>query len=138
MRHICPNALRPSENCDTRQLKLKLNELIVNLSLANESPEITSATYSQRCNTPGGGFPQPRTEIEEQARMLIEQMAYPRTVRVLSHKFPSLELQSLDVLTGKRMTLSDGAAWDEDGRTEYADSEPESDFTEDSFPSFEE
>lgn len=66
-------------------------------------------------------------------------MTYPRIVRVLSHEFPSLELQSLDVLAGKCMVLPDGAAWDEDGQTEHRDSgqESESDFSDDSFPSFE-
>lgn len=68
MLHICPDALCPPVDGDTRQLKL--NELIVNLSLANESPEITSAAYPQRCNTSGGGFLQLRAEIEEQARLL--------------------------------------------------------------------
>lgn len=136
MRDICPDALCPPEGSNTKLLKL--NELIVNLSLANESPKITSAAYAQRCNTSGDGFLQLRTEIEEHAGLLIEQMPYPRIVRVLSHEFPSLKLQSLDVPAGKRMALPNGAAWDEDGETEYGDSGEESDFSDDSFPSFEE
>lgn len=136
MRHICPCVLHPPECDDTRQLKL--NKLILNLSLANESPEITSAAYAQRCNSSGGGFLQLRTEIEEQAGLLVERIACPRTVRVLSHEFPSLGLRSLDVLAGKRMVLLDGAAWDEDGKTECGDSGQESDFSDDSFSSFEE
>ena len=56
--------------------------------------------------------------MEEQTSLLVARMSYPKVARILSHSFPTLRMQSWDALTGRRMILGDGAAWDDDGRTE--------------------
>lgn len=54
-------------------------------------------------------------DIEAQANALVTQMLAPSVVRILTHTYPKLEMQSLDVLTGKRMLLADDSAWDANG-----------------------
>lgn len=67
-------------------------------------------------------------------------MASPKTIRILTHSLPSFEIQSLDVLTGKKMMLDDGMTWDEDGKTVNVNekSEPESEISDDEFSTFDE
>jgi len=128
MRSICADVLRPQNNI----INLHLTEVLINLSLSNESPTITSATHSLRCGSTAGGLLGLKADIEEQAQALAVHMAYPRIIRILTHSLPQLEMQSLDVLTGRRMILADGMAWENDGKNvEVLDSE--SDAQDDSF-----
>ena len=38
-----------------------------------------------------------------------------KIVRVLTHTLPKIKMQAFDVLTGRNVTLSEGAEWDDDG-----------------------
>lgn len=112
MRSICAEALKPRQH----STHLRLSEVLVNLSLSNESPLTTSATHATRCGSAApGGFLQLKADMEEQARVLAAQMAAPEIVRVLTHALPSMEMRAFDVLTGGNVRLSEGAGWDDDG-----------------------
>lgn len=54
--------------------------------------------------------------MEKQAQILVAQMAAPKIVRMLMHAHPNIEMRALDVLTGRRVALSEGAEWNDDGR----------------------
>ena len=43
------------------------------------------------------------------------QMAALKLVRILTHTYPNCELLALDVSTGKRVKLSEGVEWNDDG-----------------------
>ena len=96
--------------------KLRLNEVIINRSLSNESPLITSATHATCCNASSNGLLQLKHDLEEQARVLATQMANPRMVRVLTHTLPTIKIKAFDVLTGDNSILEDDAEWDSDGK----------------------
>jgi hypothetical protein len=131
MRSICPDVLRPQHH-DT---SLRLSEVLINLSLSNESPMITSAAHSIRCG-PIGGFLELKADIEDQAEALAIHMASPKIIRILTHTLPQLEMRSLDVLTGKCMKLADDMAWKDDGKTIDDDSELESEIMDDDLSTF--
>ncbi|WEW60422.1 hypothetical protein PRK78_005908 [Emydomyces testavorans] len=114
MRCICPVALRPPFDNATVPLK----SLIVNLSLSKESPSVASATHSRRCGMQDESLLKLRADIEKQAATLTTLMSSPVRVRVLYHNVPSIEMRSFDVLTGKRMALTDDADWEDDGESE--------------------
>jgi len=97
-----------------------LAELIVNLSLYGDAPTDTSIAFARPCGITGGGLLQLRRDLEERASLLVARMSRPKVARILSHSFPALQMQSWDALTGRRMILGDGAAWDDDGRGEIA------------------
>ena len=122
MRRVCPDILRPQPP----RFNLRLSEVLINLSLSNESPMTTSVAYPARCGSTGGGFAQLQADIEHQAKALVAHMASPQTVRILTHSLPQLEMQSFDVLAGKRLVLGDHAAWDDDGQTIEDNSDVES------------
>ncbi|KAK2761490.1 hypothetical protein FQN53_007690 [Emmonsiellopsis sp. PD_33] len=126
MCEICPDVLRPGENSTTGPLFLE--EAIVNLSLPNMSRNTSPARYAKRCDSSVGQFGRLRLDIEEQAALLIQQMACPRRVRILTHSFPSLKILSFDALTGKRMILDDDVSWGADGETDI-ECDPEPSFT---------
>jgi hypothetical protein len=127
MRSICAEVLKPGDPNDS----LHLSVVVINLSLITNLPGITSATHSERCGSQGGGLPQLKAEMQEQAEALATQMVSPKIMRILTHSLPQFETQSLDVLTGKSMILDDDMAWDEDGKTVEEDSEPESEILDD-------
>jgi len=120
VRRLCPDALKPQENSSN----LRLNEVLVNLSLAGESPGITAATHASPCSLMGGLV----STLEEQAKLLVAQMEAPRIVRILTHTLPSFKMHALDILTGKTLVLNEGADWDDDGeamKDESSDEESE-------------
>jgi hypothetical protein len=124
MRSICAVVLKPREH----STNLRLNEVLVNLSLSNESPLTTSAAHATCCGSSPGGFLQLKADMEKQAQALVAQMAAPKIVRVLTHALPSIEMRAFDVLTGRNVTLSEGAEWDDDGeaiKDEVSDEESE-------------
>jgi hypothetical protein len=55
------------------------------------------------------------TTVEEQAQVLVAQMAAPKIVRILTHALPSIQMRAFDVLTGRSLALSEGAEWDDGG-----------------------
>ncbi|XDG04573.1 hypothetical protein ABKA04_004188 [Annulohypoxylon sp. FPYF3050] len=126
---ICPDVLRPQHH-DTN---LRSSEVLINLSLSTKSSMTTSAAHSTRCGSTGGGFLQLKADIEDQAKALAARMASPKTIRILTHSFPHTEMQSLDVLTGKNMTLADDMEWEDDGKTVEDVSDLESEISDDSF-----
>ncbi|KAK4644031.1 hypothetical protein QC761_0048410 [Podospora bellae-mahoneyi] len=111
MRSICADVLRPPQHCTD----LKLNEMLINLSLSNESPVTTSAAHATCCGSSTGGFLQLKADMEKQAQVLVAQMAAPKIVRILAHALPRIEMRAFDVLTGRNVALSEGAEWDDEG-----------------------
>jgi hypothetical protein len=111
MRSICANVLKPRQH----STNLRLNEMLINLSLSNKSPLTTSAAHATCCGSSTGGFLQLKADMEKQAQVLVAQMAAPTIVRILTHVLPSIEMRAFDVLTSRNVTLSEGAEWDDDG-----------------------
>ncbi|KAK4664203.1 uncharacterized protein QC763_0083540 [Podospora pseudopauciseta] len=111
MRSICADVLRTPQHCTD----LKLNEMLINLSLSNESPVTTSAAHATCCGSSTEGFLQLKADMEKQAQVLVAQMAAPKIVRILTHALPRIEMRAFDVLTGRNVALSEGAEWDDEG-----------------------
>ncbi|OAL50497.1 hypothetical protein IQ07DRAFT_587152 [Pyrenochaeta sp. DS3sAY3a] len=124
MHTICADVLKPQQH----STNLRLNEILINLSLINGSPPITSAYHATCCGSSPGGIVQLIADMEKQAQDLAAQMAAPRMVRILTHTLPNFEFRAFDVLTGKNVALSKGAEWDDDGEAiedEVSDEESE-------------
>lgn len=60
-------------------------------------------------------------------------MATPKTIIILTHSLPQLKMQSLEVLTGRRMVLAADMAREDDGKTVEYDSDSESEILDDGF-----
>ncbi|TQV91788.1 hypothetical protein IF1G_09373 [Cordyceps javanica] len=131
-RTICPCALKPRSHSSG----LRLHKCVVNLSLATNLPWKTSASHAQRCGSNGGGLLQLKADLQKQAESLVPRMATPKTLRILTHLLPTIEIRSLDVLTGKTMILDDNAAWDQDGRFPEEFSASESELSDDALAAF--
>lgn len=129
MRSVCADVLRPQHH----GASLRLSEVLVNLSLSNESSMITSATHSTPCGSKSGRFLKLKADIEDQAEALIPHMVSPKIIRILTHSLPQLEMRSLDVLTGKCMKLADDMDWEDDGKTVDDMSDSESEILDDGF-----
>ncbi|QPC70943.1 hypothetical protein HYE68_001695 [Fusarium pseudograminearum] len=128
MRNICLAAIRPRDSAE----RLRLNRLIVNLSLKMDLPGTTSAAHSKRCGPLNeGGFLQLKAEMQEQAEKLGAKMASPKLIRILTHTFPRLETHSLDVLSGSTTLLDESMRWDDDGNIVEDEQGAESDFSDD-------
>jgi hypothetical protein len=126
MRTICVDALTPPKHA----MNMRLTEVIVNLSLYDETLVPSPATHATPCT--GGGKLKLKNDMEGRAKDILKSMSSPKTVRVLTHTLPKLRIRSLDVLTDKYMELEEGAAWDDDGRTIVDDVDSESDIVTDS------
>ncbi|KAI9888210.1 MAG: hypothetical protein M1814_001091 [Vezdaea aestivalis] len=113
MRSICADVLKPRQHCTT----LRLEELIINLSLSDESLLTTSTAHATCCGSSTGGFLQLKADLEKQAQVLVTQMAAPKMVRILTHILPSIQIRAFDVLTSKTVALSKDAEWDDKGET---------------------
>ncbi|KAF2999286.1 hypothetical protein E8E13_004202 [Curvularia kusanoi] len=111
MRDICAGALNPPHH----STNLRLDEVLVNLSLSSGSPLISAVSHARRCGYHGRDSLALKGEMEKQARDLVAQMAAPKTVRVLMHEYPNCQLRAFDVLTGKYIDLAEGAEWRDDG-----------------------
>ena len=112
MRNLCAHVLKPKYYHNAR---LRLNEVIINLSLSYDSQIATTKVHSGHCRSPGKGFHKLNIEIKKQAKALIPQMASPKVFRILAHTVLHLEPVSFDVLTGKHLQLTEETAWEEDG-----------------------
>ncbi|KAH4902994.1 hypothetical protein HBI56_121510 [Parastagonospora nodorum] len=75
----------------------------------------TLAAHATCCGSSPGGFLQLKADMEKQEQVLVAQMAAPKIVRILTHALPSIEVRAFDVLTGRNVTLIEGAEWDDDG-----------------------
>jgi hypothetical protein len=111
MRTTCAEVLKPRQH----STNLRLNEVLINLSLSNESPLTTSAAHATCCGSSPGAFLQLKADMEKQAQVLVTQMEAPKIVRILTHALPGIAMRAFDVLTGRNVTLSEGAEWDDDG-----------------------
>ncbi|ATY64781.1 hypothetical protein A9K55_005378 [Cordyceps militaris] len=131
VRTICPDALKPR----SQGYKLRLNKLVVNLSLTTNVAWQTSATHSRRCGS-SGGILQLKTDMQEQAESLVPRMTTPEMLRIVTHSLPAIETRALDVLTGKIMILDDDVAWDQDGRSLEEPATPEPELSEDALAAF--
>ncbi|KAH8690405.1 hypothetical protein GQ44DRAFT_720263 [Phaeosphaeriaceae sp. PMI808] len=129
MRSICADVLKPRHlKPQQYSANLRLNEILINLSLSNESPLTTSAAHATCCGSSLGGFLQLKADMENQAQVLVAQMVAPKIVRILTHTLPSIKMRAFDVLTGRNVTLNEGAEWDDDGEViedEVSDEESE-------------
>ncbi len=113
MRSLCPDILQPGQH----SVNLRLNEVLINLSLNNESPLIISAAHATRCGSSSQrGFLRLKANMKKQSQLLVAQMAAPKIVRILTYA-PNREMKAFDVLTGRNVTLNEGADWDDDGET---------------------
>lgn len=114
LRTICPDVLKPTQHHGT---KLRLTELLINLSLYHEAPHYhtTKNGHATCCGSPSGGFPQLSADLERQAHVLAAQMTAPKCVRVLTHDVPFMTMRAFDVLTGQNVVLHEKAEWDDDG-----------------------
>lgn len=124
MRSICADVLKPRQH----GTNLRLNDMLINLSLSNESPLTTSAAHATCCGSSPGEFLQLKADMEKQAQDLVAQMAAPKIVRILTHALSSIGMRAFDVLTGRNVKLSEGAEWDDDGEAiedELSDEESE-------------
>jgi hypothetical protein len=124
VRNICPDALTPRDPKTT----LRLREVIVNLSMRMELSKPIPATHSNLCGSQDYDPIFTQAVMQEQAEALACQLSSPKVVRILTHIHVGFETQSLDVLTGKNMTIGDYSEWDEDGKTVYDYRSSESEF----------
>lgn len=110
---ICPHILDAPENDPL----LRLEDVVINLSLSEISSSDTSYRYPSRCGhiVPGNSFRRLKASMESQARELVRVMNNPRLVRIVSHTFPGLQMHSFDAITGRNMVLASAAPWDADG-----------------------
>jgi hypothetical protein len=114
LREICPDALNPPEH----DAKIRLNEVLVNLSLSRESPLTRSAIHARRCGPSSrGGSLHLIADMEQQAALLTTQMAAPKMARALTHvpTIPEVEMRAFDILTLKTFRLAADADWDDEG-----------------------
>ncbi|KAK4201545.1 hypothetical protein QBC40DRAFT_278086 [Triangularia verruculosa] len=119
LRSICADVLKPpQEHQQDYTNQLRLDQVLINLSLYDESPSvtITSAAHATCCdssmdNSGGSRFLQLKADLEEQARVLVAQMAAPKMVRILTHVPPrkEIEMRAFDALTGRYIRLREGA-----------------------------
>ncbi|KAF2692223.1 hypothetical protein K458DRAFT_382053 [Lentithecium fluviatile CBS 122367] len=117
---ICSAVLEPLNHTK----KLRLCEMIVNLSITHDSPNEPSATHDARCFS--GGTLQLKAETEEKVQLLALQMAAPTMVRILTHQSPTketIELRAFDALTCKTSKMVKDLAWDADDEVIVEDSE---------------
>jgi hypothetical protein len=118
LRDICPTALSLQQGAT----KLRLTNVIVNLCLDGVADELGFYSYYDRIAKPCGRGPGvifPAEEIavmEEQAQMLVSNMAAPEMVRVLSATRAFSHVNAFDALTGQTLKLSNEASvsgcWD--------------------------
>lgn len=124
MRSICADVLKsPQGSTD-----LRLNLVLINLSLTNESPLVAAAGHAIGCNSSPVQFLRLQFDIEKEAQVLVTQMAAPKMVRILSHaRTIHTGLQALDVLSGETIKLDEKAEWDDPGEVveEIMDEESE-------------
>ncbi|KAK4150087.1 hypothetical protein C8A00DRAFT_46440 [Chaetomidium leptoderma] len=92
-----------------------LEEVIINLSISQLSDTITSYRYPNRCQTVSQDFSQLKLALETRAATLAAWLRNPRTLRIISHELPSLDVYAFDAITGRRIRLENNVEWDADG-----------------------
>lgn len=111
MRKICPRILSPPGDGTLSTLE----EVIINLNLGDLCHQAPSQ-QAYRCGVFAHGIPSTwKAEMESGATDLVNRMAAPRVVRVLSRAFPGPQMECFDAITQRRRMLSPRAPWDADG-----------------------
>ncbi|KAI9150392.1 hypothetical protein HJFPF1_10158 [Paramyrothecium foliicola] len=120
MDNVCEALLKPPSGVQS----LQLEEVIINLSISGLSGTVTAYRYSRDCvsDTPNN-FLQLQQVIEAQA-VALSQISQARTIRILYHQLPSLDVFAFDAVLGKRVKFELGAAWDSMGEL-VDESEPD-------------
>lgn len=109
MEEICESLLeRPPRD-------MALEEVIINLSISQLSDTITSYRYPSRCQTVARDFPQLKLAMETRVASLAAWLRNPRTLRIISHELPSLDVYAFDAITGRRIWLENNVEWDAGG-----------------------
>lgn len=96
-----------------------LEEVIINISISEWSPDVSSYRFSKPCHYQdlallrSGG--QEESRLETQLVSLVSQSPNLKLARVLYHALPSLQWYAFDAVSRVRMTLSPGSDWDADG-----------------------
>lgn len=149
MESVCPALLAPPASAGA-PLHHHLEEVIVNLSLAENSETVVSWRHARGCRRPppphrrsGGaegdenekrlGIAQLRKAMSEAATVFVEKVGRSRgvkMVRVLSHRLPPLEVFAFDAVEGRRVELpfydgrdwaAEGEVWEEEDVAELED-----------------
>jgi hypothetical protein len=93
---------------------LRLDTVLINLGLSEDMALTVYFAHLSRCGYPQG----PNTfwdDMENQAQILVTQMAAPKMVRILTVEIPDFSMRAFDVLTGRTVKLDQDAKWDDDG-----------------------
>lgn len=115
---ICPGAI----NLPPETSNLRLEELIINLSIFVDPSISTRKSHASRCNAAyTDPFPEFCNDMENEARLLVPKMASPKTVRVLTRRGSDRALRAFDATTDRTMKLSEVAEWDDEGESERDD-----------------
>ncbi|OAL56977.1 hypothetical protein IQ07DRAFT_582256 [Pyrenochaeta sp. DS3sAY3a] len=117
LRCICPEAIRLPQ--DTSNLRLE--EMIINLSIYYESAIIQSVYHASRCEAYIEPFPELYADIEREMLLLIPKLASPKMVRILSRQGRDKALLAFDAMLDRTVRLSEDAEWDDEGELEGDD-----------------
>ncbi|KAI9676997.1 MAG: hypothetical protein M1817_006836 [Caeruleum heppii] len=124
MREICPEVV---EIClDAQASPLRLEQLIINLSLQEERDGTVHVTHARRCGGQFHPFLRPAAaglleDMVDAVREARKGMPELKMARIVSHRDSDLETMAVDCLTGQRLLLSDGAEWDDEGMAYNSD-----------------
>jgi hypothetical protein len=111
MRKICPRILKPPGEGTISSLE----EVIINLNLGDLSQHALPQ-HSYRCGIFVPGLSSTwKADMELGAKELVNRMATPRAVKVLSRSVPGPQMECFDAIAQRRMMLAPGAAWEVDG-----------------------
>ncbi|UPK92912.1 hypothetical protein LCI18_003847 [Fusarium solani-melongenae] len=111
MRNICPSILKPPGEGTIS----KLEEVIINLNLGDLSLQ-SPLQHSYRCGIfVAGSSSTWKADMESGAKELVDRMAAPRVVRILSRAVPGPQMEFYDAIARRRMLLAPSAAWEADG-----------------------
>ena len=112
MRRICPRIFDipcAEANFPNDCAKSSLESLIINLSLKENGRLSTS--YSRHCAQQTYAWPL-HDEMIRTSENIVRRSPNLKTLRILYHKQPSLEIVARDCITGTKVILADDGDWD--------------------------
>lgn len=92
-----------------------LKEIIVNTSIAEWSPFVTSYQLPRNCAGDPTFLEHPDGLLQSQISSLKSRCHGLDLARIIRHTYPSLEYYAFDALNGTMLSLERGSAWDADG-----------------------
>ncbi|KAH8658497.1 hypothetical protein BX600DRAFT_514986 [Xylariales sp. PMI_506] len=112
-----PPPLQASPSQVSRLTTLKLDEVIINLSIYNHFETIPTYIHSAHCTPyPNNTAIRLKDIVEGQAVNLLSHCdKAPSMIRVISHDPTSLEISAFVAVTGRRLRLKTHDQWDGDG-----------------------